>query len=71
MILSVEGDSERTFINKFVDNELFAQDSKALRSYIKEAGPDIDLTWEFISDTTGERRSMSMPMDVTFFWPES
>ena len=71
MILSVEGDSERTFINKFVDNELFAQDSKALRAYIKEVGPDIDLTWEFISDETGEKQEMSMPMATNFFWPES
>jgi len=71
MIVSVEGESDRNVINRFVDNELFAQDSKALRSYIKEVGPDIDLTWEFISDDTGDRKEMSMPMDTTFFWPES
>jgi len=71
MIASVEGESDRNVINRFVDNELFAQDSKALRSYIKEVGPDIDLTWEFISDVTGDRKEMSMPMDTNFFWPES
>ena len=71
MIVSVEGESDRNVINRFVDNELFAQDSKALRSYIKEVGPDIDLTWEFISDDTGDRKEMSMPMDTGFFWPES
>jgi hypothetical protein len=71
MIVSVEGESDRNVINRFVDNELFAVDSKALRSYIKEVGPDIDLTWEFISDTTGDRKEMSMPMDTNFFWPES
>ena len=70
MILSVEGETDRNFINKFVDNELFAQDSKALRSYLKQVGPDIDLTWEFISDVTGDRKEMSMPMDTNFFWPE-
>ena len=71
MIVSVEGESDRNVINRFVDNELFAQDSKALRSYIKQVGPDIDLTWEFISDDTGDRKEMSMPMGTTFFWPES
>jgi hypothetical protein len=71
MIVSVEGESDRNVINRFVDNELFAQDSKALRSYIKQVGPDIDLTWEFISDETGERKEMSMPMGTNFFWPES
>jgi len=71
MIVSVDGDSDKNVINRFVDNELFAIDSKALRSYIKEIGPDIDLTWEFISDETGERKEMSMPMGTNFFWPES
>lgn len=71
MIASVDGESDRNVINRFVDNELFAQDSKALRSYIKEVGPDIDLTWEFISDVTGDKKEMSMPMDTNFFWPES
>lgn len=71
MIVSVDGDSDRNVINRFVDNELFAIDSKALRSYIKEIGPDIDLTWEFISDETGERKEMSMPIGTNFFWPES
>ena len=71
MILSVDGESDRNIINQFVDNELFAVDSKALRGYIKQVGPDIDLTWEFISDVTGDRKELSMPMDTGFFWPES
>lgn len=68
-ILSVDGDSDRKVIENFVDNELFAADSRALRAYIKEVSPDIDLTWEFISEETGERREMSLPIDLTFFWP--
>jgi hypothetical protein len=71
MILSVDGESEQKVINHFVDNELFAVDSKALRGYINEVVPDIDLTWEFVSEETGERREMLLPMDVTFFWPKS
>ena len=71
MILSVDGDSEQKTINHFVDNELFAVDSKALRGYINEVVPDIDLIWEFVSEETGERREMLLPMDVTFFWPKS
>ena len=71
MILSVDGDSEQKTINHFVDNELFAVDSKALRAYINEVIPDIDLTWEFVSEETGEGRMMQLPMDTSFFWPES
>jgi len=71
MILSVDGETEQKVINHFVDNELFAVDSKALRAYINEVIPDMDLTWEFISEETGEGRDMQLPLDVTFFWPNS
>tara|TARA_R110000803_G_scaffold30310_1_gene68426 strand:+ start:1795 stop:2664 length:870 start_codon:yes stop_codon:yes gene_type:complete len=68
-ILSIDGDYDQRTIANFVDNELFAQDSRALRTYIKKVSPDMDLQWEFISEETGEGRFMSLPMDVTFFWP--
>ena len=70
IILSVDGDVDKKYISDFVDNELFAVDSKELRRYIKEVSPDIDLTYEFISDETGERREMSLPIQASFFWPE-
>ena len=71
MILSVDGEYEQKLINQFVDNELFAIDSKELRKYMNEVTPDIDLTWEFVSEETGGRREMLLPMDVGFFWPKS
>ena len=71
MILSVDGEYDQKIITNFVDNELFAVDSKALRTHISEVTPDIDLEWEFVSDETGERRNMLLPMDVGFFWPKS
>jgi len=71
MILSVDSDTDPKSISHFVDNELFAVDSKALRNYINEVVPDIDLNWEFISEETGERREMILPMDASFFWPNS
>jgi hypothetical protein len=71
MILSVDGEYDQKIITNFVDNELFAVDSKALRTHISEVTPDIDLTWEFVSDETGERRNMLLPMEAGFFWPKS
>ena len=71
MILSVDDESEQRVINNFVDNELFAVDSQSLRAYINEVVPDINMTYEFISEETGERRDMQLPMDVSFFWPSS
>lgn len=46
-------------------------DSQSLRAYINEVVPDMDLNYEFVSEETGERREMLLPMDVTFFWPSS
>lgn len=71
IILSVDGESGRAAVNHFVDNELFAVDSRALRSYIKEISPDLDMTFTFESGETGELKEVDIPMDVSFFWPGS
>jgi len=71
MILSVDGEYDEAVIKNFVDNELFAIDSQSLRAYINEVVPDVDLIYEFISEETGERREMLLPMDSGFFWPSS
>ena len=65
----VDGESGRATINNFVDTELFAADSRALRQYIKSISPDLDLKYTFISDSTGEVKELDIPMGVTFFWP--
>ena len=70
-ILSIDDDTSQESINHFVDNELFAADSRALRAQINSVVPDVDLTYEFISEETGERRDMLLPMDLGFFWPQS
>jgi hypothetical protein len=69
LIVAVDGVSGRATINNFVDNELFAADSRALRSYMKEISPDVDMTFTFISDITGEVKEMEIPIEVSFFWP--
>ena len=69
LIVAVDGESGRATINNFVDNELFAADSRALRQYIKSIQPDLDLTYTFISDATGEVKELDIPMGISFFWP--
>jgi len=71
IITSVDGEGGRANINNFVDNELFAVDSRALRAYIKAMSPDLDMTFTFQSDITGEVKEMEIPMDVSFFWPNT
>ena len=70
-IVSVDDETDQKAISHFVDNELFAADSRALRMHINKVVPDMDLTYEFISEETGERREMLLPMDLGFFWPQS
>lgn len=69
IITSVDGERGRVAINNFVDNELFAADSRALRSYIREISPDLDMTFTFVSDITGEVKEIDIPIEVSFFWP--
>jgi len=66
MITSVEGNRDRKDIREFVDNYLLAQDSRALREYIKEVQPDVDLT--FFPDGSDTR--VNIPIGVSFFWPD-
>ena len=66
LITSVEGKRDKKDIREFVDNYLLAQDSRALREYIREIQPDVDLT--FFPDGSNDR--VSIPIGVSFFWPE-
>lgn len=71
IIVAVDGERGRAAIDNFVDNELFAQDSRAFRSHIKQMSPDLDMTFTFVSDVTGEALEMEIPMDTSFFWPNT
>ena len=70
MILSVDGQSDSKDIREFVDNYFLARDSRALREYIKSFQPDIDMTFNFES-SDGIVEEVSLPMTVSFFWPDS
>ena len=65
MITSVNGDREKKTIREFVDNELLARDSRALRQEVKRISPDINLT---IQGDGGE--DIAIPINLNFFWPD-
>jgi len=67
LILSVEGKRDKKDIREFVDNYLLAQDSRALREYIREIQPDVDLT--FFPDGGNDR--INIPIGISFFWPDA
>jgi len=66
LITSVEGSREKKDIREFVENYFLAKDSRALREYIKKIQPDVDLT--FFPDRGSDR--ISIPIGVSFFWPD-
>jgi len=66
IITSVEGNREKKDIRNFVDNYLLAQDSRALREYIKSIQPDVDLT--FFPSEGSDR--VNIPIGISFFWPD-
>jgi|TARA_R110000744_G_scaffold77997_1_gene153944 hypothetical protein len=70
-ILSIDDSHDQKDIDNFVDNELFAMDSRSLRTYMSSVMPDIDLSWEFISEETGRVHDMSLPIGTGFFWPDA
>lgn len=69
MIQEVDGNTDRGFINKWVKSGLLARDSRALRNYVKDISPDLDLTFEFESEITGDKEALDIPFGVGFFYP--
>lgn len=70
MIVSVDGNSDRTVVKKFVDNML-SKDSIALRKNVRENTPDVDMTFNFNCPACGHTERMAMPLGVDFFWPSA
>ena len=67
-VIEVDGDSKLATISEFTQN-LLARDSVALRNYIRDMSPDIDLTSEV--EIGGEAVDVNIPLTVEFFWPSS
>ena len=70
MILDIDGNSDRGFINKFVPNML-AGDTKALRNFFKEISPDMNMTFDFVSEVTGDTEALDIPFGISFFYPSN
>jgi hypothetical protein len=66
IITSINGDREKKTIREFVDNYLLASDSRALREYVREIQPDVDLTF---FPSGGDDR-VNIPIGLKFFWPD-
>ncbi len=65
MITSVDGDSDKSTVNQFINNRFLARDARDFREYVKEIQPDVPL--KFYHDEDGE---VSIPININFFWPD-
>ena len=68
-IISIDGDSDRANINKFVDTQFLAQDSRAFRTHLKDIAPDVDLSYNY-EDNKGNMVKIPVPIGINFFWPD-
>jgi len=68
MILSVDGNSEKSYVNNFVDNEFLSRDSLAFRTYVMSITPDVDMSVT-LSNSSGKETEVTIPVTVRFFWP--
>jgi hypothetical protein len=66
IITSFNGNRDQKDIREFVDTTLLARDSRALREYIKEVQPDVDLTFF----PNGSNEKVAIPVGLNFFWPD-
>ena len=67
-IVSVDGTTDRAKIRHFVLN-MPAFDSKALRNFITENEPGMDMTCSFVCKSCGGTNETMMPVTSEFFWP--
>ena len=69
-ILSVDGDPDKSQIANFI-RHMPARDSLALRNYISENEPGVDLTVPFSCTACDHEEDIALPMGVNFFWPQA
>jgi len=69
MIVSVNGDEDKTNIKNFVDNFMLAADSRALRNYAIQINPDIEMKFTAVNDN-GVEEDVDIPIGITFFYPD-
>jgi hypothetical protein len=70
-ILSIDGEADRCKIKKFVDNDLLSVDSLALRKFMRECMPDMDMHVDFTCPACGHVDRVYVPLTTSFFWPST
>lgn len=70
LLTSIDGNTDRASIRKFVDEQLMAKDSLALRKHMRDNNPDIDFSFDFKCNNCSNERRQDIPMGLSFLWPD-
>jgi hypothetical protein len=70
-ITSIDDNRDNGFIRKFVDTELLAIDSRAIRNFVAGLMPDVDLNIDLVDEATGDSFRSTFTIGLDFFWPDA
>jgi hypothetical protein len=68
-ITSVNGSTEAKDIKEFTSNYFLAKDIREFRKYYKTVNPDVDMDVMVINNE-GDEEVVSLPIGLSFFWPD-
>ena len=68
-IVSINGETDRGKLSNAV-NSLRAADARALRNYMKQISPDVDMKQEATCTKCATVSEVDVPIGPTFFWPD-
>lgn len=69
-ITAINGDSRDETIRYFVDNMMLT-DSRALRKYINEIMPDLEMVFSYEDSKGDVVEGVSLPMNINFLYPDA
>ena len=71
VIVELDGDDDKSKIRKFVDTNLLAIDSRAIRQFLKTITPEIDMSIEVPVGEAGDTFPSQLNIGLDFFWPDA
>ena len=70
-ILSMNGNYDIKEVRDFIENNMLARDARALRQYITEVQPGIDMEIDVEFKDGYIESNVNLPINLSFFWPDS
>jgi len=69
IIVSIDGNSSRQFINDFVEQRMLAIQSSFVREEYARITPNLDMKQDFECSACGTFLTIGIPLSTDFFWP--